>query len=128
MLWNVNRLITRAAAIAVLAACLSGCADRPATVEGTVTLDGQPVADAQVTLVLDGADGPAPSAETDADGKFRLEAMPGKYKVTVFKRVIGPQPMKSALPQKYAQHSTTPFSCTVPVSEPLALRLTSASR
>ena len=74
----------------VLAAGCSG-SDRPATVpvSGTVTLNGQPVADAQVSFMTDGAPRAA-FGTTDAEGKFRLTtfeendgAMVGKHTVTI---------------------------------------------
>jgi hypothetical protein len=46
-----------------------------ATVEGTVYLDGVPVAGQQVSAGLDGMKVP-PSGETDAQGRFRIEGVP----------------------------------------------------
>jgi hypothetical protein len=130
MCWPVaESAIVRSVLVGCLAGLMgsaSGCARKMVPVEGVVTLDGQPVADAQVTFILDGEDGPAPEGKTDTTGSFSVEAIPGKYKVVVFKRQVGPHPMKSALPEMYMRPTTTPFACTVPHAERLALQLTSA--
>jgi hypothetical protein len=129
MRWRVaESVIIRSALVAsivVLAGSAPGCGRKLVPVEGVVTLDGQPVADAQVTFILDGEDGPAREGKTDAAGAFAVEAMPGQYKIVVFKRQVGPHPMKSALPERYMRPTTTPFACTVPHAERLLLQLTS---
>jgi hypothetical protein len=113
--------------LAFLTGSVSGCARKRVPVEGVVTLDGEPVADAQVTFILDEEDGPAPEGITDATGAFAVEAMAGKYKVVVFKRQVGPHPMKSSLPEMYMHPTTTPFAYTVPHAERLILQLTSGA-
>src|SRR5688572_7135503 len=68
----------------------------PATVpaEGIVTLDGQPVENATVMFIADTGNHHA-TANTDAQGKFRLSAfkekegaVPGTYKVEVNKTIV----------------------------------------
>jgi hypothetical protein len=84
------RFRTRRAA-ALLLPLLVGCTENSVLVDGTVRLDGRPVAAAAVALhPVDG--GPIASASTDANGCFRPETAgnqgvaPGKYRVTVVKR------------------------------------------
>lgn len=79
---------------------LAGCCgpSRPTTlpVTGTVTLDGQPVAEAAVQFIPQAGGNPAQGV-TDAAGNFKLTtfvdgdgALPGAHKVTVQKnRVTG---------------------------------------
>ncbi|QEG42761.1 hypothetical protein UC8_48030 [Roseimaritima ulvae] len=66
------------ALVAVMVLGTSGCGggDRPpiGEVEGTVTLDGQPVADAQIFFEPTGG-GRSSSAITDADGTYELSYM-----------------------------------------------------
>lgn len=91
-------------AAAALAAVAGGCGKSKkgptfdlTPVAGTVTLDGKPLADADVGFYLQGT---APEgyygsgAKTDAEGKYVLKAgdalgaVPGQYKVTV-SRLVG---------------------------------------
>jgi hypothetical protein len=85
--------------LALISVSVAGCNSASGTnwdvvpVSGTVTLDGQPLADAQVSLIPETRqDGyPGAAAKTDSAGKFTLisgnqqGAMPGKYKVIVSK-------------------------------------------
>jgi hypothetical protein len=133
-------------AAAVLGGCLvlagSGCGG-PVTVTGRVTLDGQPVENAQVFFrPLDG--GPGAGAVTDAEGRFRLEGtkadglLPGEYKVTVSKKayppgmkVPGPNEMSFALsakmievlPKRYTVPDRTPLRVTVPTGGAKAIEI-----
>lgn len=66
---------------------LAGCAPGPrlASVEGTVKLDGKPLADAEVQFIPDvtqGATGPPASAYTDKEGRYQILAT-GKAGVVV---------------------------------------------
>jgi hypothetical protein len=81
-----------AAGILLVAVAASGCGTKTVKVEGTVTLDGQPVPGAMVIFYPEDG-GPQANALTDADGAFRLTtfntgdgAMPGSHKVTVSKQ------------------------------------------
>ncbi|MDY0170256.1 MAG: carboxypeptidase-like regulatory domain-containing protein [Thermoguttaceae bacterium] len=84
-------------AVAVGVLLLSGCGpSRPTTypVRGTVTLDGQPVAEAQVMLMPED-DGRPGQGITDASGRFTIGtftssdgALPGRHAVTVVSRRI----------------------------------------
>ena len=91
------RMITRVPLVAVLLAmpvvlgCGSAGGDRPTTypVAGTVTMNGQPVADANLNFQLaDGTRGTV--GVTDAQGRYELTtftaddgALPGEYRVAV---------------------------------------------
>lgn len=73
--------------ILVGASCAAGCSNL-VDVRGEVTLDGQPLPDAQVMFVPAG--GRPATGKTDAQGKFRLTTnsagdglAPGSYTVTV---------------------------------------------
>lgn len=70
--------------------CFTGCGDGLglAPVKGTVTLDGQPLAGAEV--IFRPADGRPSLGVTDAEGKYELRydtdllgALPGKHKVSI---------------------------------------------
>ena len=108
--------------------------------KGTITLDGQPLADADVAFVYDGV---LPSgffgagARTDAQGHYELKSMnengtlPGKYKVTVTKLIntggtaLKPEEgvdmeqlrqagmLKETVPTKYTEPTTTDLTTTV---------------
>ena len=109
---------------------------------GVVTLQGAPVAGASVTFYPDGAGGQAAAGTTDAQGKYELTtlnakdgAKPGTYKVMVSKMETSglgatmsqeeqykyleqhgsppPTETKNALPQQYADITTTPLTATV---------------
>ncbi len=78
---------------------VSGCGyRRPATVKtsGRVTLDGEPVAEAALMFV--GSTGRPSSANTDANGEFKVTTYgrndglaPGEYKVSVAQFVLLPK-------------------------------------
>jgi hypothetical protein len=87
-----------------LAVIISGCGESYHPVTGTVTLDGQPLAEATVSFNSD--DGKTGGAGfTDASGNFTIESVSGKkgliagnYKVTVLKTkaVEGVSPASAA--------------------------------
>jgi hypothetical protein len=96
--WRVG--LTKLLAIAALVLLGGpGCADKnkPVSVSGTVTFEGQPLANANVALIPEeGGTGRMAFGQTDAGGKFRLTtwrpddgAVPGTYKVTV--KVVDPE-------------------------------------
>jgi len=62
--------------------CLLGCstAAKPIPVSGTVNLDGQPLAEGQVTLL---GEKTAPETFTVKAGSFQGEAKPGKKRVEI---------------------------------------------
>jgi len=112
----------------VIAGCDRGLALAPA--EGTVTLDGRPVAEAGVFFTpIEG--GPSATGSTDAAGHFKLRsanregAMVGEHRVTITKketRGLGPFGPTSPegitiiwhVPQKYSNTKTTDLTATVP--------------
>jgi hypothetical protein len=61
---------------------LMGCGDDKGTVQGTVTFDGQPVADGTVTFVKSEG-GVAREGAVIKDGSFQARVPPGKYKIEV---------------------------------------------
>jgi hypothetical protein len=88
-------LARRFCAIAVALVMLTagaGCGKKLIKTKGKVTLDGQPVSGATVTLKPVASDGMSASGFTDNDGNFTLQtykpgdgAVPGDYKITVTK-------------------------------------------
>jgi hypothetical protein len=101
----------------VLAACGCGSGARIVPVSGQVTLDGQPLADAQVIFRPDSTElnpGPASHAKTDAEGRFVLRTMddhdgavvgPHKVRVSVIVNKPGADkdaPPTEKLPAKYS--------------------------
>ena len=91
------RILTAGSLFLAISGWLPGCArqsGRPATypVQGNITYQGKPVADATVAFLADGAPRPAVGT-TDGAGEFRLTtfelndgAIPGTHVVTVVKR------------------------------------------
>ncbi|MDR2168778.1 MAG: DUF4198 domain-containing protein [Planctomycetaceae bacterium] len=121
--------------------CFTGCQKgiRVEMVEGVVTFDGKPVADADVSFTpkTEGAGVPA-LGKTDANGAYRLTssqggkfgkgAVAGEYEVRVTKYIdldyvapVNPQigdeaPLakpKHHLPEKYANVKTSELTATV---------------
>ncbi|HVW00103.1 MAG TPA: carboxypeptidase-like regulatory domain-containing protein [Planctomycetaceae bacterium] len=107
---------------------------RTAQVEGTVTLNGQPLAQADVAFQPSGTPGPACKARTDANGKFTLRdvrggrAVPeGEYKVRISHRVMPDgkpvpendntppieSPAREMLPARYSELDQTELTATV---------------
>jgi hypothetical protein len=81
--------------VAIAAGCGSS-AGKPVSVEGLVTLDGEPVDGATVLFSPEDGKGPPASGMTGTDGVFHLTtfntgdgAMPGKYNVTITKLAGG---------------------------------------
>ena len=127
--------------VAVLAACLVGCARGPdgptlVPVSGTVTLEGKPLSGALVTFIPTGdTRGTDVSGRTDGEGRYRLatpkgrEGAPiGTYKVTV-SRLLLPDgseyvpdpavppiesPARESLPPHFSDPAQTRLSATVP--------------
>jgi hypothetical protein len=110
-------------------------------VSGTVTLDGQPVADAAVSFLPQASQSPGAGATTDASGHYELTtasvqragACAGKYNVIVMKisetqggsnvkgkQFTSPTPtiqIKQLLPEKYRNPATSGFTATVSESD-----------
>lgn len=122
---------------------LVGCGDESAgvPVNGTVTLDGGPVAGA--TVAFTSADGVLTTADTDDAGNFTIQnASPGPTKVSVTKQApssggdpeagmpaegtrLPPQP-KALVPTKYAIPTTSGLTVDVkPGMEPVKLEMKS---
>lgn len=104
-----------------------GCGGgQESSVTGTVTLDGQPLAGANVSFIP--ADrGPLAYASTDANGNYEVKTgqqtglPPGKYKVTVIATKMpeyDPNSLEEPIavrtsPEIYASAATTPFEFDV---------------
>jgi hypothetical protein len=80
-----------------------GGADRPVRVQGTVTLDGQPVGGAAVQFVPEGGTARPAFAETQPDGTYKITtkdpgdgAVPGDYKVVIVWEPAPPPMFRSA--------------------------------
>lgn len=86
--------------IVVVAGC-GGSGPKLAQVEGTLTLDGKPLANKSLMfLPIEGTAGNGAGGSSDAHGRFTLNAMipgatrdypgigPGRYRVTVFEAMI----------------------------------------
>jgi hypothetical protein len=136
---------------------LAGCGGKggPVPVQGIVTLDGQPVANAQVTFAPEAMDGHMAFALTDDDGVFSLTtppelkgALPGAYKVLItkaepvtlptlkpgtdmrqvryeLKKQAKRNPPKSLVPKVYGNAQQTPLRWQVPSDGKRTLELTS---
>ena len=89
---------------AALAAAGAGCSDGSnlVKVRGTVTLDGQPVSGANITLVSPGERPERHNGISGADGSFEVSAPPGEYNVLVVQMV----PVDGAAPKPDASRST----------------------
>ena len=136
-----------------LALSLVGCGgSRTSPVEGTVTLDGKPLAKASVQFVPQGR-GHDATGETDNGGHFAMSTfqprdgvVPGTYKVVISQPLAAPDtaqyataeeamaaaakaPAKKAtgpaFPKKYADLGQTPLTQEVPVKSSLKFELKS---
>jgi hypothetical protein len=127
-------------------ALLIGCSksDRDAgtvPVSGKATYNGQPLADATVTLMSDESNSPG-AATTKPDGTFQLRVKPGRYTATLSKlnmptdtREVSmeeamantekpPEEPKETLPAKYQNLAESPFKIEVKASGENKLDLT----
>jgi hypothetical protein len=147
-------LTTRSFSTIVLVLALAGCVGKsdPSHVgmSGTVTLNGEPLADAQVTFIPTGdTQGIGAGAWTEADGRYQLidrrgkpGTQPGTYKVTISKRLMPngsevpvddkkppiESPARESLPPNYSDSVKTELQAIVPeqggtVDFPLKVRV-----
>ena len=133
-----------------LAACV-GCENSSGTVtvEGTVKLDGRPLADATVQFLAQDPGGRDATGTTNADGVFRLStfkprdgARPGKYKVVIQPPSATAPPAASmeeaqaqkgartkavglTVPPRYSRPDQTVLTQDVPPSSPVVFDLQS---
>ena len=95
---------------------LAGCGDGPVTIEGSVTLDGEPLPGVQILFDQpDVADGNGFSGRTDDVGHFALQSVKpelrrpvaGTYRVSLTTAVLGRDALENArtpperIPKKY---------------------------
>lgn len=106
--------------------CGSGAGGNIGTVEGTVTLDGNPVEEATVRFYPTSGERGA-SGKTDRNGHFELRytrdtmgAIIGDHKVTVSTKVVadnysddGAEAKKETIPRKYVDRKKTDLTATV---------------
>ena len=122
---TVRRWFLLAAVLVLAAGCNRSGLDL-APVEGVVTYNGSPVAEAGVMFAPQ--QGPSAMATTDTDGKFALTtanhegALIGQHRVSISKvdTIAIPQPRgfplyqhKSHIPEKYADVSTSELTADV---------------
>ena len=127
----------------MIVSCLlfaSGCSNsNAASVSGTVTLDGQPLAGANVSFYPDGGSGAPANGQTDAQGRYSLSTgtdvglAPGKYVAVVVATKEPPQPYDATgaeippipiTPAKYADTAKSDLKVDVKAGKndvPLAL-------
>lgn len=136
----MSRILGGAALLVCL--CISGCGGPGydlVPVEGTVTLNGKPLANKSLLFTPESGAGISASANSDGSGKYKLIAIvtgvteqqygvpPGKYKVTVTEPIIPiksegmPEGFfmpdateKSEIPNNYQARETTPLTVDVP--------------
>jgi hypothetical protein len=109
---------------------LAGCAASPTAIEGTVTLDGKPLALASVTLVPEAHEAKPVMSISDGEGVFRPSMqghgmVSGTYKVLV---MVPQHPSAPVVPALYADPSRTPLRIKIPAAEPIQLRLSSEAK
>ena len=128
ILWAVVVLVTMAAA---------GCGGSGLqSVSGKVTIGDKPLTTGNVSFHRVGG-GAMGTATIQSDGSFTVKTgaqtglAPGEYQITVV--AYGPTPASTQgnlepippliTPQKYANPKTSDLKCTVPLKEPLVLKL-----
>ena len=118
-------LIVLKCALSILVLILpqTGCSSSYQPLVGTVTVDGQPLANATVYFELDGAELPIGMARTSRDGRFYMSRMSssepipdGEYKVVVVQVGSDTQnrPGRVTIPPIYGDAATTPLSVKSP--------------
>lgn len=117
-----------------LVAVVEGCRERPTTVVGNITVDGQPYklpADARGTIVFqpEGGRGTLATGLLDSNGQFKLaigassEVPPGKYHVTVsISKLLPPaegeeRATELITPPRYASAQQSDLEATVQPGE-----------
>src|SRR5688572_18528818 len=139
------RIAYRLALLTALPLVSAGCQQRPTTVAGKVTLDGEPISvasDARVTVVFhpDGGQGTTLTGLLDSSGNFRLatgasaDVAPGKYQVAISIAELLPksdeaeQSTQRITPAKYASVSESGLEANViPGENQLSFDLKSTS-
>lgn len=123
------------AIVAIVSAVFFLMGSNEAMVSGAVTLDGTPLAEAQVVFLGEDANNQSPVvAQSDESGKYALTGVtgggipPGKYRATVSKQTLkdGTRPigeelekarieerLLNTLPKPYEDRATTPLQFEV---------------
>lgn len=113
-------------AVCLLPLFAVGCGptDKPATVAGTVLMDGQPLQEGEI--VFEAADQKtAPASGPILNGQYRLEVMPGLKRVKVSSSrtpskpdpVMGMAPVEARLGPEYNEKTTLSADIKVGVNE-----------
>lgn len=117
----------------------SGCGRAPARIEGVVTLDGEPLANAMVQFFPLGPEGRTAAVQTDASGRFLATVTPHPMRVAISARKVVGQVkdgdvmadvLEELVPDRYrgpaaSELSVTPAAGTVTKTE---FMLSSAKR
>jgi hypothetical protein len=121
----------RAALVAIFCTALLGCGSDLASVTGTVTLDGKPLACNEkkcgtVQFSPEGGHGRAASGALDENGKYHLSSgsqagvLPGKYSVSIWAQEIIPNKIpggapggRLVTPEKYGDIKKSGFTADV---------------
>jgi len=129
-----TRVISHVVFAVALIVLVEGCRERPTTVVGNITVDGQPYklpADARGTIVFqpEGGRGTLATGLLDSTGHFKLaigsssEVPPGKYHVTVsISKLLPPaegqeQAAQLITPPRYASAQQSDLEATVQPGE-----------
>lgn len=108
----------------------TACGPRAASVEGVVTLDGQPLSDAMLMFFPTGAEGRTAAVQTDQDGRYRLVISPHPMRVVVSAQKVVRQVkdgdgmadvLEERVPARYSDASSRELSV-----EPVAGSVTTA--
>jgi hypothetical protein len=119
-----SKWLVSLASLLMVMTITAGCGRSPASVTGSVTIDGTPVTSGRVVFHKDGQ---APAiANIKEDGTFELAIanskgiQPGHYRVTVASYEIGtparpgdPPPAKLTTPRLYMDVGTTPLASDI---------------
>lgn len=115
---KITHLLPVMVCIVLLALGCGSAKNKSYECSGTVTLDGQPVENANVSFINFQKSAPA-TARTDSAGKFTLTSESGNFSVTIVKLTGNATaedpyaPSKNLLPQKYADMKTSGMKAVV---------------
>lgn len=130
---------------------LAGCGEEDGptlvTAKGTVTLDGKPLADADITLVPTGETGGlGGEGRSNANGEFTIASKrggelisPGEYRAVVSKRLMPDgspvpadddtppieSPARESLPARFSSEEASKLTANVAADQPIKLELKS---
>lgn len=100
-------------------AMVLGCGRPTATIEGVVTLDGQPLPEAMVQFFPSGPEGRTAAVKTDSNGRFSVAVSPHPLRVAISARQVVGQVkdgdgtadvLKELVPDRYRDALTSDLS------------------